>query len=120
MLDGLTFGEFITAKRKQANMSLRQFSASVSLSPTFVSHMERGMRAAPSQEIQIKMAQILNLNEKDLAEMFDLAAQTKRNGFLPADIAEYIENDRELRAFLRKASRLGYTGKDLLQAEIIR
>lgn len=110
----MTFGEFLIEKRKREKMTVRQLSALLSLSPTFVSHVEQGKRM-PSRNTQIRMAQLLQLNDEERITMFDLAAKAKIKDTFPIDIADYFEHDGELYPFLRKAHELGYTGGDLLK-----
>jgi transcriptional regulator with XRE-family HTH domain len=113
-LDELTFGEFITVKRKQLDISLRQLSQMLSLSATYLSHMERGMRPAPTYENQVKIADLLRLSEQEKECFFDLAARTRTRNTIPLDIAEYIMHDQAVRVFLRTAIQLKYSGEDLL------
>jgi len=115
MLNEWTFGEFITAKRKQAKISLREFAKMTSFSPAYISQIESGKRPAPALNSQNKIADILNLCEADRIVMFDLAAKTKTRNPIPADIAEYIKNDEQVQLFLRYAINNKYIGMDLLK-----
>ncbi len=112
-LGELTFGEFITVKRKQANIQLRDFAAMLSLSAGYLSQIERGTRPAPTYENQLKLAQALGLTGEERDLFFDLAAKTRLRSVIPLDIAEYIVQDPEVQSFLRQAIRRGYSGEDL-------
>lgn len=115
MLDDMKFGEFITVKRQEANLSMRELCRITSLSPSFFCKMESGKRPAPSGETQIKIALALNMTEEECIRLFDLAAETKRDGTIPYDISNYINNDNDIKAFLRKANKCGLNGADLLE-----
>ncbi len=113
MPDNLTFGEFITIKRKQAKFTLKDFAKALSLSSTYICNVEKGKKPAPAYNIQIKMAEVLMLDSQDRALLFDLATKTKQRVTVPQDILEYIKDD-DVCAFLRTAINLNYEGKDLL------
>ena len=115
MLDEMKFGEFITVKRLQANLSMRELCRMTSLSPSFFSKMESGKRPAPSGETQLIIARALNMTEAECIKLFDLAVETKRDGTLPYDISHYINNDNDIKLFLRKAIKCGVKGADLLK-----
>lgn len=115
MLDEMKFGKFITVKRKQAKLTMRDLCQMTSLSPSFFCKMERGQCPAPSGETQIIIAQALNMTDDELVIMFDLAAKTKRDGTLPYDISTFINSDDNIKLFLRKAIKCGANGEDLLK-----
>jgi len=113
MLDNITFGEFITKKRKQAQLTLKDFAKALSLSSTYICNVEKGKKPAPAYNIQIKMAEVLKLDNRDRALLFDLATKTKQRVTVPQDILEYIKDD-DVCSFLRTAINMNYEGKDLL------
>lgn len=115
MLDDNRFGKFITDKRQQANLSMRMLCKLTSISPSFFSKMESGKRPAPSGETQMALTQALNMTEDESVLLFDLAAETKRDGTLPYDISLYINNDEDVKLFLRKAIKTKTKGSDLLK-----
>ena len=115
MLDELTFGEFITAKRKQSKYTLKDLANILSLSSTYLCNVEHGVRPAPSYDILIMMACALELNNKDRSIMFDLAAKTKQRVTIPQDVLEYIESDNNVCLFLRTAIENKLNGQQLLQ-----
>ena len=115
MLDEMKFGEFIAVKRQQANLSMRELCQMTSLSPSFFCKMESGKRPAPSGETQLIIARALNMTEAECIKLFDLAAETKRDGTLPYDISNYINSDDDIKLFLRKAIKCGIKGADLLK-----
>ncbi len=114
MLDEMKFGEFITVKRQQAKLSMRALCRITSLSPSFFCKMESGKSPAPSGETQTLIANALNMTEAERTLMFDLAAETKRDGTLPYDIFTYINSDADIKLFLREAIKRSSKGADLL------
>ena len=114
MHNKLAFGRFITLKRHNVGLSIREFSKLLSVSPSFVCGMESGKKPAPSVETQTKISKILALTETEQELLFDLAVKTKRDGTIPGDVCQYILSDNDVIIFLRKAKRLHAKGKDLL------
>lgn len=115
MLDELTFGEFITAKRKQSEYTLKDLANILSLSSAYLCNVEHGIRPAPSYDILQMMAYALELNDTDRLTMFDLAAKTKHRITIPQDVLEYIENDSNVCLFLRTAVKYKIDGEKLLE-----
>jgi len=115
MTDGITFGEYITEKRKQAKYSMRQFAKAISLSPSYLCNVEHGARPAPSYDILQIMARVLELNNEERLKLFDLAAKTKQRNTIPHDVFEYIVNDNNVCAFLRIAIENKLDGKQLMR-----
>lgn len=115
MLDEMNFGKFIAVKRQQAGFSMRTLCKMTKLSPSYFCNMESGKRPAPSGETQITIAQALNLTEKERDLLFDLAAETKRDGTLPYDVSKYINDDDNVKLFLRQALKCGICGQELLK-----
>lgn len=99
----MTFGSFIRKKRLAQKIMLRDFSAAVGISAVYASNIESGIRPAPSQKILLKIAKTLNLNEKERAVMFDLAAESKNTPTLAIDLVKYMNNNKSARSALRKA-----------------
>lgn len=115
MADENKFGTFIATKRRQENVSMRTLSRKISVSPSFFSKMESGKRPAPSGKTQETIARALNLTEEECIQFFDLAAETKRDGTLPHDISDYINNDKDMIVFLREVIRYRIKGADLMK-----
>ena len=103
----LTFGKFLTQKRKEADISLRQFAYAVELSPVYICDIEKDRKNAPAQPILDKMAQQLHLSDEDKLLMYDLAGRTKNN--VPVDLPEYIMEKDIVKIALRKAKEFDAT-----------
>jgi HTH-type transcriptional regulator, competence development regulator len=79
-----TFGSFIRATREKQGFSLRQFSIGIGISPSFVSQMERGLVAAPSEARIKQMAEFLGRNSDELLAL---------SGRVSTDVLDIILQD---------------------------
>ena len=107
MNDDLTFGKFLTQKRKEVDISLRQFAYDVELSPVYICDIEKDRKYAPAQPILDRMAQILHLSDADKLLMYDLAGKSKNT--VPVDLPEYIMEKDIVKIALRKAKEFDAT-----------
>jgi transcriptional regulator with XRE-family HTH domain len=103
IMDGLIFGNFLTQKRLELDMTLRGFAKKVGVSPVHMSNMENNKRAAPRDDLLEKIADHLLLDKADRAILFDLAAKSKNFPAAPHDLLEYINSSNLARKALRKA-----------------
>lgn len=79
---------------------------------TYIAKIENGSKPPPSDDIMMRLAKGLNLDDESAEIFFDLAAKCKRinddkNFYLPADISEYLLNEDNAKKLIRKASKLG-------------
>ena len=86
----VTFGAFVSRKRQEQNVSLRQFACSIKISPEYLSKIENNERPAPSADIQMRMSDKLFLSKIEKKLFFDLAAQSKPNPTIAIDLIDYI------------------------------
>ena len=105
MADGTTFGAFIREKRINAepSISLRKMAELLNLSPVYMSDIETGREYAPKSEVLTNLTRILKLNKSEQDEMYELAAKTKLNDPVPADLPDYISSNEYARIALRMA-----------------
>jgi len=94
-----SFGSFIIKKRMEIQMTAREFSKRINLSPVYICDIEKDRRAAPKAEILDRMANALSLSGKDRDKFYDLAAKTKN--IVSEDLPEYIMKNNEVRQALR-------------------
>ena len=87
----------------------------IMVSPSYLANIESGARPAPSLLVLNNISYALGLNYEERVCLYDLAAATKKDGTVPADIAEYIYSDNDVKVFLRKSIKLGFIGSDLLE-----
>lgn len=111
MLKHNLFGVFLKEKRQQKNISLRELSDKANVAHTYIAKIENGSKPPPSDDVMIRLAKGLNLDDESSEIFFDLAAKCKRinddkNFYLPADISEYLLNEDNAKKLIRKASKL--------------
>lgn len=95
------FGEFVTIKRKEKEISLRGMAEKLELSPAYWSDIEKGRRNPPNINILGELSKILNLTQEELDEMVDMASEDRNE--IPMDLPEYIKESDLARTALRKA-----------------
>jgi len=87
------FGEFVRDRRKEKEIGLREMAIKISVSPTYLSKIERDEFAPPTEEKVRKIAEILDC---DVDELLALA------GRVASDLSDIIKRrPRELAALLR-------------------
>src|SRR3984893_4115513 len=92
------FGEVIRARREELKITLRTFAATVEMSPTYLSKVERGEFPPPAEKKIVAIAKQLNLNPD---ELLGLA------GRVASDVTQIIQKQpSELANFLRAAGGL--------------
>lgn len=112
MLKHNLFGVFLKEKRQEKNISLRELSYRANIWHTYIAKIENGSKPPPSDDVMLRLAKGLNLDDESSEIFFDLAAKCKRinddkNFYLPADISEYLLNEDNAKKLIRKASKLG-------------
>lgn len=111
MLKHNLFGVFLKEKRQQKNLSLRELSNKANIAHTYIAKIENGSKPPPSDDVLIRLAKGLNLDDESSEIFFDLAAKCKsinddKNFYIPADISEYLFNEDKAKNLIRKASKL--------------
>lgn len=116
------FGKYIEAKRKEKGINLRRFAELIDkMAPAYLSDIEKGNRYPPDKDKITKMAQVLELNAKETAELFDLAAfdrasvEKEKNSTVSSDLPEYIMSNEKLRVALRMARDAGADDDDWIK-----
>lgn len=97
----LTFGSFISQKRKELRITLKDMADRLDISSPYLSDVEKGKRDSFDLERLNEIAQILNLTAEEKSIMMDLAGR-QRNTVAP-DLPEYILNTGSVSVALRKA-----------------
>ncbi len=85
-----TFGEFIKKERLDRMIKLNVFAKTVGISSVYQSYIESGKRPAPSKPILKKMAEVLNLNDREIQTMNTLASLSRAKDSLPENLDSYI------------------------------
>lgn len=82
-----TFGAFLCEKRISKDISLRNFSKIIGISPEYLSKIENNLRPAPKDIILEKIADKLSLSIEEREMLFDLAAESKVKLSLASDLS---------------------------------
>ena len=99
----ITFGEYLTNKRKEKEMSLRMLAKELDISPAYLSDVENNRRHALSYEKLQKVIEILKLDEEEQRELYDLAGKAKDT--IPADVEEFVKENLQVITLLRDMKR---------------
>lgn len=106
-----TFGEFLTEKRDERDITLRELARQLEVSPTFISDVERN-RSTPKAGRLEKLAEVLHLDSAETAVMYDLVGK-QRDSVAP-DLPDYIKGRDYVSAALRTARDLDAGEKEWL------
>ncbi|MGE4585588.1 MAG: helix-turn-helix domain-containing protein [Sphaerochaeta sp.] len=100
----VTFGEYLKHKREEKQISLREVARTLGVSAPFLSDVENNRRGPLTEERLADLAKVLNLNEKEKAEMYDIVG--KQKGLLAPDLNPYVTERPYVNAALRTARNL--------------
>ncbi|MCM1025556.1 MAG: helix-turn-helix domain-containing protein [Roseburia sp.] len=99
-----SFGQSLRYIRVTQGLSLRKIARAVSMTPTYISDIERGNSRPPDSVLLGKLIQALTLDQASDGirdYLYDLAARER--GEVSGDIVEYIMAQAELRKLIRLA-----------------
>lgn len=96
------FGKYVEEKRKEKGITLRGLASQLDIAPAYMSDIEKGHRYPPDKDKLVLLSSILELNDDETNELFDLAAGEKDNAVSP-DLPEYIMGTEKARVALRLA-----------------
>ena len=106
----VTFGEYLKHKREEKQISLREVARTLGVSAPFLSDVENNRRGPLTEERLADLAKVLNLNEKEKAEMYDIVG--KQKGLLAPDLNPYVTERPYVNAALRAARNLEANEED--------
>lgn len=97
------FGPYLRAVRQARKISVRQLAKAVGKTPTYLSDIEQQNNKPPEKELLDRIIRELELDDypKVKTKLYDLAAMERND--VPADIKEYIMNNRYLIQLIRNA-----------------
>ena len=101
-----TFGQFLSRKRQEKEISLRGLAGKLGISAPFLSDVEKDRKAPFNNKRIEEVSRILNLSDEEKTEMLDLAGQSKKSAIAP-DLPEYINEHDYVKAALRTARDCG-------------
>lgn len=83
----MTFGEYLRSLIKNKGYTFAAFREKIGLSKTYLVDIEKG-NTYPTPDMQIRMADILDLGDAERQIFFDKAAIGRRE--IPADVFKYL------------------------------
>ena len=100
-----TFGEFISAKRREKAITSTYITDALNISPGYYCDIEKNRRNPPDRNTLAKIAQLLHLCGSDIDTFYDLAGKARSEA--PPDLPEYINENEVVRVALRLAKENG-------------
>ena len=86
------FGDFISKRRLELNMTLRGFASELGVSAPYLSDIEKGNREPNEKKLLDSLVRVLKLTPEEAAKLYDMAAAQKNE--LAKDVSEYVtENE---------------------------
>lgn len=101
MRDYKSFGDYLSKKRREREITSLQMSEYAGISPGYYCDIEKSRKAPPDKEILEKIISALSLSDEDKDSFYDLAGRA-RSGVSP-DLPDYIMANEEVRVALRIA-----------------
>lgn len=103
----------MTRKRKEREITLREFARRVDLSAEYVCNIEKCRKPAPTAEVLERIAKVLMLSKDDSERMYDLAVNTKNTeNAVPEDLTGFLNNNKIVVTALRTAKDVDATDEE--------
>ena len=106
----VTFGSFISTRRKEAKLNLRDTAKHLGISNGYLCDIEQGRRPAPEEAFVERISSFLELDKQEHEILLDLAADSRKT--VPADLPDYIRQHDIVRAALRVAKEVDATDEE--------
>ena len=106
----MTFGAFISAKRKELRLTLRETAKHLGIACGYLSDVEQSRRPAPEGDFVERISRYLDLSKTDHERLLDLAAKSRNR--ISADLPEYIMQKDIVRAALRVSKDVNATDEE--------
>ncbi len=103
------FGIYITEKRIEKEIGLREMAKLLNISPSYFSDIEKGRRNPPDLSKIKEIAQKLQLSVQEMDDLIDIASETR--GEIPMDLNDYIKENDIVKISLRKARKIEEKGE---------
>lgn len=99
------FGDFIKKKInvviEKDNKKKSEIIRELAITTQYLNDIENGKRI-PSSKLMKRMVEVLKLNDKEEIELYDLASDCHKEKKIPADIEEFIVNNKNAKNKIRK------------------
>ena len=106
----MTFGAFISARRKDLKLNLRETAKHLKIAYGYLSDIEQSRRPAPDGDFVDRITAFLQLDKKEHELLLDLAAKSRNT--VSADLPDYIMEKDIVRAALRVAKEVDATDEE--------
>ena len=106
----MTFGAFISTRRKEAKLNLRDTAKHLGIAYGYLCDIEQGRRPAPEGKFVERISSFLELSKEEHEMLLDLAAESRQT--VPADLPDYIRKHDIVRAALRVAKEVDATDEE--------
>ena len=106
------FGEFVSARRIEKEIGLREMAEILDISPSYFNDIEKGRRNPPNLSKIKEISQILQLSERETDDLIEIASETR--GEIPMDLTDYIKDNDIVKIALRKARKAKERGEEKL------
>ncbi len=104
--DGQAFGKTLRALRMDKDITLRDMSRRLEVTPTYLSQVEQDKFSPPTEERITQIGQILDLSQEQVDELVAMAGRVSK------DLHDIVtEHPREMASFLRTAR--GLTAQEI-------
>ncbi len=98
-----TFGSYIKSRRLRLEMTVREMSKRLEVSPAYLSDIENDRRYPMGNDKIELLVSIYNLNEDEQALMYDFAGRARKE--IAPDLPNYIMEEDIVRVALRRAKK---------------
>ena len=104
------FGDFISKRILELNMTLRGFAKELDVSAPYLSDIEKGNREPNEKKLLDSLVRVLKLTPEEANKLYDMAAAQKNE--LAKDVSEYVTENDMAKVALRTAKAKGATRED--------
>ena len=87
----------IDKNKKKKSEIIRELS----ITTQYLNDIENGKRI-PSSKLMKKMIEVLGLDDKETIELYDLASECHKDKKVPADIEDFIVNNKDAKKNIRE------------------
>jgi len=113
------FGNYISNKRKEKNITLRTMAKDLNISVSYLSDLEQGHKMPPNssteryKDLINSIMNYLNMDEAEKQLCLNYADNDLiKKGYILSDITNYMEKNPMASVALRKAKDLNYSDED--------
>ena len=106
----MTFGAFISARRKDLRITLRETAKHLNISCGYLSDLEQSRRPAPEGDFVERISRYLDLSKTEHEMLLGLAGKSRNT--VSADLPEYIMENDIVRAALRVSKDVNATDEE--------